>query len=53
MPISDDLFLAILATDAYNRKYNEGFVVSGNAIDTSPYAAHQSSRRGMSGTRRP
>jgi hypothetical protein len=32
MAISDDLFLAILAMDAYNRGYDPGLNVSGNSI---------------------
>ena len=32
MAISDDLFLAILAMDSYNRGYNAGLVVQGTQI---------------------
>jgi hypothetical protein len=32
MPISDDLFLAILAMDSYNRGYDPGLAVTGNQI---------------------
>jgi hypothetical protein len=32
MPISDDLFMAILSMDAYNRGYGQGLVVSGDQI---------------------
>ena len=32
MPISDDLFLAILSMDAYNRDYNQGILVDGTEL---------------------
>lgn len=35
MPISNDLFLAILAMDSYNRGYNAGINISGNTLGTA------------------
>ncbi len=32
MPISSDLFMAILAMDSYNRAYNRALVVDGNQV---------------------
>ncbi|MEZ5787911.1 MAG: hypothetical protein R3D62_15885 [Xanthobacteraceae bacterium] len=32
MPVSNELFLAILSMDAYNRGYNSGIKVTGNQI---------------------
>ena len=40
MPISADLFRAILAMDSYNRGYNPGLNISGNQIELRGQFTH-------------
>jgi hypothetical protein len=42
MPISKDLFLAILALDSYNRNYNERVFTSGNQIGNAVLGSNSS-----------
>lgn len=42
MSISDDLFQAILAMDAYNRGYNAGVNVTGNQIGDAIISSNSS-----------
>jgi hypothetical protein len=37
MPISKDLFTAILAMDSYNRDYNAGISIAGTQIELRNY----------------
>lgn len=47
MAISNGLFLAILAMDAYNRGYNAGLNVSGNQIGNASIGLAKGDQEGI------
>jgi hypothetical protein len=49
MPISNDLFTAILAMDSYNRGYNRGLDVTGNSIGTATLGLQSDTAGGSAG----
>jgi hypothetical protein len=49
MSISNDLFMAILAMDSYNRGYNEGLIVNGNQIGNATLARQSDTLQGSAG----
>lgn len=51
MTVSKDLYLAILALDAYNRGYDPGMVVSGDRIGSARIATDSSIRLGEESTK--